>query len=126
MRVVRWTLVAWVIGASACGDGKLVPGVVDPNDRSVHAVSVSPDHAVVIVDGQLQLGASIDAGAGVGDRSVTWTSTNMAVASVSSTGLVIGHSVGSITIIATAKADSSKHGTSAVQVAVVPQRLRAR
>ena len=73
MSLRRWILVGFGACASACGDARAGPGP-DPNDRTVHAVLVSPDHAAVAVDARLPLAASVDAGLAVQDRSVAWTS----------------------------------------------------
>jgi len=82
----------------------------------VAAVAVSPTSQSVVVGGTQQLTATLtDANSNVlTGRVVTWSSSNPAVATVSSTGLVSGVAVGGpVTITATSE---TKTGTSSITV----------
>ena len=85
----------------------------------VAAVTVTPASAGVAVGGTLQLAATARDGAGnvLPGRSITWMSDAPSVATVSTTGLVSGVSVGNVTVTATSEGQS---GTAAVSVALAP------
>ena len=85
----------------------------------VASVEVTPATASVVIGGTTQLTATLkDAGGNVlTDRTVTWTSDNDLIASVSSTGLVTSKSVGSATITATVE---GKSATAKVTITPVP------
>ena len=85
----------------------------------VASVTVSPAPASVQVGTTVQLTATpLDAnGNPLGGRTVTWTTSASAVATVSTSGLVTGVAVGSATITATSE---GKSGSSAVTVNPVP------
>ena len=85
----------------------------------VATLAVSPATASVAVGGTQQLTAQLkDANGNVlTGRTVTWSSGNTAVATVSSTGLVTGMGAGPATLTATSE---TKTGTSQITVAVVP------
>src|SRR5437660_1374051 len=85
----------------------------------VAAVSVSPTSASVTVGQTVQLAATTTDATGnvLSGRAVTWTSSNLGVAAVSSSGLVSALVVGSATLTAT----SEGHGaTGALTVSSVP------
>src|SRR5207247_1650440 len=86
---------------------------------SVATVDVTPATANVTVGGTVQLVATPrDAnGTPLSGRSVSWTSSNTGVASVTGSGLVTGVGAGSATITATSE---GKNGTSAITVVFVP------
>jgi len=86
---------------------------------SVATVDVAPATANVTVGGTVQLVATPrDAnGTPLSGRSVSWTSSNAGVASVTGSGLVTGVGAGSATITATSE---GKNGTSAITVTFVP------
>ena len=73
---------------------------------SVRSVTVSPPNAVIKPGETVALVANVDADAGIA-RTVTWTSTNTAVATVSTTGVVTGVTPGAATITAAATASSA-------------------
>jgi hypothetical protein len=77
---------------------------------------VSPASVSIPVNGTAQLAASVNADAGVTDRTVTWTSGNTAIATVDANGLVRGVTAGSATITAASKADPSVRGAAAITV----------
>lgn len=83
----------------------------------VASVEVSPSSATVYVDGTLQLEAIVrDADGNVlSGRSVTWSSSNTATASVNGDGMVMGMAEGSATITATSEGQT---GSAAIEVRV--------
>src|SRR5213592_3423235 len=85
----------------------------------VATVDVTPATANVPVGGAVQLTATPkDAnGTPLSGRTVSWTSSNTGVASVTGSGLVTGVAAGSATITATSE---GKSGTSAITVTFVP------
>lgn len=85
----------------------------------VASVAVTPGSGTVNVTKVLQLSAVAKsaAGAALPDRSIAWSSSNSAVAAVSSGGLVSGVAPGSATISATSE---GKTGTSTIAVAAMP------
>jgi len=90
-RFLVLALVASASGAISCGETlPLVGQAPDPRDTTVRQVVVTPVAVGLTPGGQVQLGVSIDAGAGVTNRTVTWTSSDTTIASVSQTGLVTG------------------------------------
>ncbi len=94
-----------------------VSGTVPP--VPVASVSVSPATASVPVGGTVQLTATPKDANGnpLSGRTVSWSSSNTAVANVSATGLVSGVAAGSATITATSEGQS---GTAAITAANVP------
>lgn len=121
-RVVRSTLVGLlaVAGLTACGDKVTTTQVTftttPPAQGTVHSVTVSPPAVTLTVGQSAQLAASVDADASVTDRTVSWSSSNTAVATVDASGKVTGVSAGTATIIASAKAASAVQGAAAVTV----------
>lgn len=99
----------------ACGSyaAPAAPGGSDT--ASVATVTVSPQNGSVYVGGSIQLTATMrDAnGNTLTGRSVSWTTSSSAIATVSGTGLVHGAAVGSATITATSEGQS---GNATVQV----------
>ncbi len=98
----RISAVVALIGLTACsgsGGGVVVPG---ESAGAVAAIAVSPSAATIQVGLTVQMTATLVDGAGnevSGD--VTWTSSNLIVASVDSGGLVRGLVAGASTIPAT-------------------------
>ena len=88
----------------------------------VASVDVAPATASIVNGQTLQLAATPEdaAGAPLTDRSTSWASSNTAVATVSSTGLVTARSVGTATITATSE---GKVGTSEITVTAAPVAL---
>lgn len=86
---------------------------------SVAAVTVTPNAGTLQIGNSLQLAASITDAAGVPipGKVATWTSSNAAVASVSTTGLVTAVGAGTATITATSDGVS---GTATISVTHVP------
>jgi hypothetical protein len=102
-----------VCGIFSCGGD----GGTDLPVPAVATVTVTPPSSTVAPDGTVQLQAVVqDAdGATLADREITWSSSDNAVATVSSDGLVTGVSGGSATITATSE---GKSGTAGVLVQI--------
>ncbi|HEY2067459.1 MAG TPA: Ig-like domain-containing protein [Gemmatimonadaceae bacterium] len=81
----------------------------------VSDVVVTPSPTIVLINQTAQLTAALHdaAGATITGRTVTWSSSNDAIASVSATGLVTGKTAGTVTISAVAE---GKTGSSTVTV----------
>jgi hypothetical protein len=117
-RIVVLVVLCVSASALACGD-KLPwsPNSRGSIDTTVHLVLVVPQAATIKLGGTLLLAASIDAGPGVTDRSIVWSTSDAAVATVSQTGLVTPTgATGTIIISATSKADTSVKGKSTITV----------
>src|SRR5438034_11644629 len=94
-RSLLWSgLVAF--GVAACGDDVTVTPPAPPV-LGVHSISVGPNPATIQVGTQLQMTASVNADAGIA-TTVTWRSTNTAIATVSATGLVTAVTAGTVAI----------------------------
>jgi len=91
--------VAAVLLLASCDSG----GSTGP--KPVDQVQVSPPTATVEVGGTTQLNATASDADGnvLGDRSISWSSSSRAVATVSSSGVVTGVSAGLVTITATSE-----------------------
>ena len=104
-----------VKGASNSITGSYVLGI---NVTAPTGVTVSPSSATVSAGSTKQLSATVSpSGAPQG---VTWSSGNMSIATVNSSGLVSAVSPGTVTITASSSANSSKKGTCTVSVNRVP------
>src|SRR5207249_6003043 len=71
----------------------------------VASVTVSPTAPNMYVGGTVQLTATLKDAAGsvLSGRALSWTSSNVAIATVSAAGLVTGVAVGAVTITATSE-----------------------
>ena len=83
-------------------------------DIPVTGVSVSPTSATISVNGTQQLSATVSPSDAT-NKSVTWSSSNTSVATVSSSGLVTGVSAGTATITVKTN-DGNKTATSTITV----------
>ena len=81
----------------------------------VTSVSISPSSATINVGSTRQLTSTISP-SNASNKSVTWSSSNSSIASVSSSGLVTAKAPGTVTITATAKDGSGKKGTCSITV----------
>ncbi|HWJ14024.1 MAG TPA: Ig-like domain-containing protein, partial [Gemmatimonadaceae bacterium] len=121
-RVVRSSLVGLLTlaGLTACGDKVTVPPTqTTPPDQVVHSVTVTPSSVSLKVGDKVTLAASVDAGAGVTNRGVTWSTSSATVATVDANGTVTAVAGGTATIIAKSAADPTVSGAAVVQVAAV-------
>ncbi len=86
-----------------------------------NAVVVSPGTVALLVTQRQQLTGTVTDASGntIPGQTITWESSNSAVAAVGTTGLVIGVAPGTATITATS---GSVHGTAGVTVSLVPAR----
>lgn len=102
---------------TATSEGKSGSSAVTVSPVPVAAVVVSPNHDSLAVSGTVQLTATPDDSVGhpLTGRVVSWGSSNGAVATVSSSGLVTAVALGTATITATSE---GKSGTSAITVYV--------
>jgi hypothetical protein len=100
-------------GAIACHDR--TASLVEP--EWVFGVVITPPSANLNVGDRLTFVASVFAGAGQRNRSVTWKSSNVAVATVNpSTGEVTALGGGTANIVATSVADTTVKATAALTV----------
>ena len=118
-QVSRTLLLAGVVAfgtlTAACGD-KVTVSQVQPF-VGVQSVTVTPANATIPAGTTIQLSASVLADASTA-KTVTWSTSNAAVATVDATGKVTGSTTtgGTVTIIATATADATKSGAAAIVV----------
>lgn len=118
MRYVAVALALLVACSSGGGDTSPLPPPPPPPTLPVPvaSVSVAPDSVVLVVASTVQLTATArDSAFGIlPNRVISWSTDNPAVASVSSTGLVSGVSVGgAVRVTATSE---SRSGTSTITV----------
>lgn len=83
-------------------------------DIPVTGVSVSPTSATISVNGTQQLSATVSPSDAT-NKSVTWSSSNTSVATVSSSGLVTGKTAGTATITVKTN-DGNKTATASITV----------
>ncbi len=83
---------------------------------TVNSVTVSPASVTLDPNGTQQLTATVDATPASADKTVTWTTSNANVATVSESGLVTAVAQGTATITATSNLDNTKSGTCSVTV----------
>ena len=99
--------------------GKNLSAVVNVVVRAhVKSVSVAAPNSVISVGGEVQLTTSV-LPENAYEKAVTWSSSNPAVATVSSTGLVKGVANGVVTITATSKENSSISGNCKITVSSI-------
>ncbi|MBA3258816.1 MAG: Ig domain-containing protein [Gemmatimonadales bacterium] len=98
--------------ALSCGDGD---GGTGPEMAPVATVAISPPAATIAPGGTVQLAAVAKNAAGgtLTDRSVSWSTSDATVATVSAAGLVTGVADGAVVITATSE---SKSGSAAITV----------
>ncbi|HYR97599.1 MAG TPA: Ig-like domain-containing protein, partial [Gemmatimonadales bacterium] len=116
-----------LVGASTAGaatvtatsEGQSGTGSISVSNPAVASVTVSPATASLTVGGTQQLTATAKDASGnpLTGRTITWTSSNSGVATVSGSGLVSASSTGSTVITATSEGQS---GTATVTVTAAP------
>ena len=104
---------------TATSEGKTGTAAISVVPMPVGSVTVSPATANVVAGQAVTLSATVrdTSGAVVGDRVVTWQSSNSSVATVSGAGVVTGMAAGTVTITATSE---TRSGSAAVTVQPVP------
>jgi hypothetical protein len=107
-----------VLGLAACGDDVSVTPPPDPVPATIASVSVVPSSVTIAIGEKVILQSQVTTTAGTGTpaTTVTWSSNNAAIATVSAAGEVAGIAAGTTTIVATSTADATKKGGSAVTV----------
>ncbi len=107
------------VAISATASGVSGSALVTVRPVPVASVVVAPDVDSVVVGQSVQLSATTrdSAGSALTGRSVSWSSSAPAIASVSSTGLVTGLLPGTVTITAHSE---GKSGTAQILVGLVP------
>ncbi len=121
---MRWQAI-WVVvigTAAACSGGTSGAGGTTgppPPPASVASVTVQPTPATVLIGATLQLWATTKDSAGnvLSGRTVTWTSGDTTVATVSTAGLVTGVAAGSTTM--TAASDGTRATTALTAMRLV-------
>jgi len=99
--------------SAACGDKVTVAG---PNETAgVQLVTVTPQNATISVGESITLSGQVTADA-ASAKTVTWSTSNAAVATVDQTGKVTGVKAGTVSITATSTADASKAASAVVTV----------
>lgn len=111
-RSLLWTG-AILATVAACGDDVTV---IAPPGGGINSVTVAPDQATIQVQGTVQMIAAVNADSGIA-TTVTWASSNPAVASISATGLVTGVTAGTVGITACSTVNTSACGAATVTVA---------
>jgi alpha-tubulin suppressor-like RCC1 family protein len=116
-RLRAWLTAPALVGITSCGGdgGTNAPG------EPVASVTITPNTLSLTVSETQQLTAVVRnaAGAELSGRAVAWTTSDAAVASVSTSGLVLALNAGSATIEATSEGQT---GSAAVSVAPSPAR----
>jgi len=103
---------------TATSEGKSGAASVTVMAAPVATVTVTPPSGTVAIGATVQLAAALyDASSNPLSRPVAWTSSNASVATVSTSGLVTGAAVGSVTITATSEGQS---GSASITVTDVP------
>lgn len=87
-----------------------------PATPTVSSVTVTPASATLDINATQQLTATVDASPVTADKTVTWSTSDANVATVSTTGLVTAVAQGTATITATSNLDNTKSGTATITV----------
>src|SRR5438552_15550359 len=100
---------------TATSEAKSGSATVSVASVPVASVTMSPSTPNMYVGGAVQLTATPKDAAGnvLSGRVISWTSSNVALATVSASGLVTGVAVGSVTITATSEGQRGKIGGAA-------------
>ena len=114
--LVASSLPVCLLGALACSDVQVPNSHLQAIDSTVHAVVIDRASVNLTIGATITLAASLDAGPGVADRSVIWSTADQSIATVNQTGLVTGVAVGRTNAIATARADTSVRATATITV----------
>ena len=103
---------------AACGDDVSITPPPEPAPATIARVDVVPAQLTIDVDQTVALTAvvTVNPGSGAPATTVTWSSADATIASVSATGAVTGVAPGTTSIRATSTADASKVGAAAITV----------
>jgi Bacterial Ig-like domain (group 2) len=104
-----------ILGVAACSDKVTIP----ENPPPPLEITVTPQTVNLEVGQNAQIVAAVTGGEATTDKSVTWTSSNTAVATISANGNVVtvnGVAAGVATISATATADANVKAAAVVNV----------
>jgi hypothetical protein len=106
---------------AACGDDVSITPPPEPVPATIAKVDVVPAQLTIKVAEKVILTASVTVNPGTGSpaTTVTWTSANTAIATVSAAGEVTGVAPGTTSIRATSTADPTKIGAAAITVAAL-------
>ncbi|MDE3128078.1 MAG: Ig-like domain-containing protein, partial [Gemmatimonadota bacterium] len=108
-----------IAGLTACGDKVTVAPGGTPTTATprVYSVTITPATVTLGAGQSVQLVATVNADAGLA-RTVTWASTNTAIATASATGLVTASATnsGTVAITATSTADNTVSGAASIIV----------
>lgn len=107
------------ITATSLADGSRRATATVTVNGAVQSVSVTPATVSLAIGGTTQLSATVQAQGNM-PTTVTWRSSNPAVASVNVNGVVSAMAAGSATITAAATADTTKKASSAVTITNAP------
>lgn len=112
-----WLVAVGAVAALSCSD-RDSPPISGPEPPIVASLELSPSSDSITVGDTLQLTATIRDASGnvLTGRSVIWSSSSTSVATVSSTGLVTGTTVGAATITATSEGKSAT-----AEISVAPE-----
>lgn len=89
-----------------------------PGESAVTSVTVTPSTLTLVPNTTSVLRANVET-EGFASKDVTWTSSNTAIAEVSSSGTVTAKATGTVVITATSVADTTKSGTCTLTVGSV-------
>jgi hypothetical protein len=112
-------------GVAACGDDVTVQPPAPPPALTVHSISVAPSGITIGIGAAsaVTLAAAVNADASVA-TSVTWSTSNVAVATISgataSTVVVTGVAPGSVAITACSTVNTSVCGSATITVSAAP------
>ena len=110
-----------IIRVNAVGDARVI-ATAQVTVTSAGSIAITPSTLSMGTGAQRTLAASVNLEPGL-STALTWRSQNNAVATVSSTGVVTGVSVGSTLITAVSVADTTRRGTAAVTIEPVVRDL---
>jgi hypothetical protein len=99
----------------ACDDGDTIV----QTETGVQSITVTPPAATINVGESISLAASVTADANTA-KTVTWSTSSAATATVDATGKVTGVKAGNVTVTATSTADPSKAAAAAITVNAGP------
>jgi Bacterial Ig-like domain (group 2) len=109
--LLYFAALAAIVSVASCGEKLEEPSPLP----EIQSITLTPPSATIMVGQSLTLNLSIVAPAEVA-RTVTWTTSSAAVATVDGSGVVTGRSPGTVTVIATSTVDATKAAAAVVTV----------